>query len=73
MNLGNTPTIQNSIVINPQTGDIVSPVNGQIWYNNTTGKFRKHENGVTSDLDTGGGGGLNYTEVMRLKTIFNNI
>lgn len=24
------------------TGDIASPVNGDIWYNSTLGKFRKY-------------------------------
>lgn len=48
----------------PATGDIASPQDGDIWYNSTTGKFRKRENGSTSNLDTiGGGGGLTYTEV----------
>lgn len=34
-----------------------APVNGQIWYDSTLNKFRKRENGVTSDLDTTGGAG----------------
>lgn len=73
MNFGNTPTVRTSIIIDPITGDIASPVNGQIWYNNTSGKFRKRENGVTTDLDTGGSGsGLSFTEIMRIQTIFNN-
>ena len=32
------------------SGDLASPTNGTIWYNNTTGRFRKRENGVTTDL-----------------------
>lgn len=40
-------------------GDIASPADGDIWYNSVTNKFRKRENGATSNLDTtGGGGGL---------------
>lgn len=38
-------------------GDPVSPANGDIWYNSSTGKFRKKEGGTTSDLDTTGSGG----------------
>ncbi len=58
MKFGNTPTVDRSIIVNPITGDVSAPTNGQIWYNATTNKFRKHENGVTSDLDTTGGGGV---------------
>jgi pectin methylesterase-like acyl-CoA thioesterase len=32
------------------TGDIGSPANGDVWYNNTTGKFRGHEGGTSYDL-----------------------
>ncbi len=35
-------------------GDPSSPANGDIWYNTTTNKFRKRQNGVTEDLDTQG-------------------
>lgn len=34
----------------PASGDVASPQDGDIWYNDTTDKFRKRENGVTSDL-----------------------
>jgi len=37
-------------------GDAASPANGDVWYNSSTGKFRKRENGSTSDLDTTGAG-----------------
>lgn len=37
--------------VKPAAGDIASPADGDIWYNSTTNKFRKRENGVTSDLD----------------------
>jgi hypothetical protein len=50
-------TIKNGLALDPSASDPASPGNGQIWYNSTTGKFRKRENGVTSDLDTGGPGG----------------
>lgn len=38
------------INLTPTAGDVSSPVDGDLWYNNTTGKFRKRENGTTSDL-----------------------
>lgn len=34
----------------PAAGDVSSPQDGDIWYNSTTNKFRKRENGVTSDI-----------------------
>lgn len=39
----------------PAAGDPSSPSNGDVWYNSTSGKFRKREAGATSDLDTTGG------------------
>jgi hypothetical protein len=35
-------------------GDAGSPANGDVWYNSSTGKFRKRQNGVTEDMDTTG-------------------
>ena len=49
-------TIKNGFVLDPQSADPASPVDGQLWYNSTTGTFRKRQGGATSDLDTGGGG-----------------
>ena len=46
-------TIKNGFVLAPQSADPASPVDGQLWYNSTTGTFRKRQNGVTSDLDSG--------------------
>ena len=46
-------TIKNGFVLDPQSADPASPVDGQLWYNSTTGTFRKRQNGVTSDLDSG--------------------
>lgn len=43
-----------SVNIEPGVGDLPSPVDGDIWYNSSTGKFRKHEGGVTSDLASAG-------------------
>jgi hypothetical protein len=38
------------INVKPNIGDIASPSNGDIWYNSTVEKFRKRENGSTTDL-----------------------
>ncbi|MGD9670119.1 MAG: NosD domain-containing protein [Hyphomicrobiaceae bacterium] len=40
--------------IAPVAGDPSSPADGDVWYNVTLNKFRKRENGVTTDLDTQG-------------------
>jgi hypothetical protein len=37
-------------------GDVSSPQDGDIWYNSSTGFFRKRQNGVTSNMDTSGAG-----------------
>ena len=50
-------TIKNGFTLDPQSADPATPANGQLWYNSTTGTFRKRQNGVTSDLDLGGGSG----------------
>lgn len=54
--------MQDAIYLGSLTTDPAAPQNGMIWYNSTLGKFRKHENGITSDLDTTGGGGGGLTE-----------
>lgn len=35
-------------------GDPSSPEDGDVWYNASTNKFRKRQNGVTEDMDTQG-------------------
>jgi hypothetical protein len=42
-------------------GDIEDPRDGDLWYNSSTGKFRKRQGGATTDLDTVGGGGSTPT------------
>lgn len=49
-----------------QAGDPSTPTDGDVWYNSTTGKFRKRENGATSDLDTTGGGSFGETSLAGL-------
>jgi len=39
--------------ISPLPGDISSPNDGDIWYNSTINKFRKKENNIITNLDTG--------------------
>lgn len=43
--------VKDRLNVSPTTGDIPSPVNGDIWYNSVTGKFRKKENNIVTDLD----------------------
>lgn len=50
-------TFKQTLLIEPQAADPGAPADGQLWYNSTTDTFRKRQNGVTSDLDSGGGGG----------------
>lgn len=38
------------------TGDPSIPINGDVWYNSTSNKFRGRENGADVDLVDGGGG-----------------
>ncbi len=45
-------TLKNAPVLDPQAADPASPVNGQLWYNSTTAKFRAREAGVTRDVFT---------------------
>ncbi len=43
-------TAKNSVVLDPQSVDPVTPSNGQLWYNSTIGKFRARQNGSTVDV-----------------------
>lgn len=43
--------------LNPQPSELTSPVNGDIWYNSTLGKFRARQGGISVDLIQSGGGG----------------
>ncbi len=56
-------TAKNGFVLDPASGDPATPVNGQVWYNSTLGKFRKRQAGVSGDLDTTGGGGAAWISV----------
>ncbi len=40
----------------PASGDPSDPQDGDVWYNSDIDKFRKRQAGVTTDLDTTGGG-----------------
>jgi Protein of unknown function (DUF2793) len=43
-------TIKNNASLDPQAVDPTTPVNGQLWYNSTSGKFRARQNGANIDL-----------------------
>lgn len=49
MDFLNGISVAQSINLKPQAGDKASPVNGDLWYNSTLGKFRKMQNGSISD------------------------
>lgn len=42
--------LPNTAVLQPQATDPASPVDGQLWYNSTTAKFRTREAGLLRDL-----------------------
>ena len=50
-------TVKNNAVLDPQSADPATPINGQLWYNSTTEKFRGRQNGTSLDI-IGAGGGL---------------
>lgn len=52
---GGGPAVHGAIRLYPAIGDPGTVFDGDVWYNSTTGKFRKRENGVTSDLAGAGG------------------
>lgn len=43
-------TVANGLVLNPTAGDLASPVDGALWYNSTTAKFRAQQNGLILDV-----------------------
>ena len=57
----------------PIPGDLSSPGDGFIWYNSSLNKFRKRENGITSDLDTGGGGSLSGLTIATATNTITNV
>ncbi len=50
-------TAKNGFVFDPAASDPTSPVNGQLWYNSTTGKFRGRQAGASIDIVSAAGGG----------------
>ena len=48
-------TMKNNVVLDPQVADPTTPINGQLWYNSTSGKFRARQNGASVDVVGGGG------------------
>jgi hypothetical protein len=47
----------------PATGDPSGAADGDVWYNSTTGKFRKQQNGVISDWDTTSGSSIGSVDL----------
>ena len=43
-------SLPNTAVLQPQATDPASPVDGQLWYNSTSAKFRTREAGLSRDL-----------------------
>ena len=43
-------TVANGLVLNPTAGDLASPVDGALWYNSTTAKFRAQQSGLILDV-----------------------
>jgi Protein of unknown function (DUF2793) len=50
-------TVKKTLVLEPQPAEPAAPVNGQLWYNSTSGKFRARQNGTSVDMIGGGAGG----------------
>ncbi len=44
-------TVKNTLALDPQSSDPAAPINGQLWYNSTTGKFRGRQNGTSLDIE----------------------
>ena len=42
--------VMSGLGINPGAGDPTTPVDGDVWYNSTTGKFRVRQGGVSVDM-----------------------
>ncbi len=47
-------TMRSGFAIEPAAAEPTTPVNGQVWYNSTTGKFRARQNGASVDVITAG-------------------
>ena len=42
--------VMNGLKVTPAAGDLAGPVDGEVWYNSTTAKFRAQQNGVSVDV-----------------------
>lgn len=59
--MDNSFKVNRGLNLLPQSTTPTNPSNGDIYYDNTLNKFRKYENGLWSDLGSGGSGsGKNY-------------
>ncbi len=42
--------VMNGLAVNPAAGEPAAPVDGDVWYNSTTGKFRAQQGGISVDV-----------------------
>ena len=54
--------VQKGLRLTPAAGDLASPVDGEMWYDSTAGKFRARQSGASVDVIGGGGGGTNFSD-----------
>ncbi len=54
----NSILIADRVGLNLTIGDVATPLEGQIWYNDTTNKFRVFENAAAIDMIGGGSGDM---------------
>lgn len=64
-------TIRNTAVFDPQAADPASPVNGQLWYNSTSGKLRAFQNGLNTDVITASAPGIDLGSLLSRHLILN--
>ena len=54
--------VQNGLRVTPAAGDLAGPVDGEVWYNATSAKFRARQGGASVDLIGAGGGGSVFSD-----------
>ena len=54
--------VQKGLRLTPAAGDLASPVDGEMWYDSTAGKFRARQNGTSVDVIGSGAGGSTFSD-----------